>query len=50
MDKIEGKSISASLIKYLLPCMLICMAGCYAIDIIMEYLYNWYVASRINNS
>ncbi|MBQ6181572.1 MAG: HAMP domain-containing histidine kinase [Ruminococcus sp.] len=50
MDKIEGKSISASLIKYLLPCMLICMAGCYAIDIIMEYLYNWYAASRFNNS
>jgi len=27
--------------------MLVCMAGCYAIDIIMGSLYNWYAASHL---
>ncbi|MCR5600772.1 MAG: HAMP domain-containing histidine kinase [Ruminococcus sp.] len=41
MGKIDGKSIHTSLVKYLIPCMMICGAGCFVIESVLEYLYNW---------
>ena len=49
MDKIDGKSIRTSLVKYLIPCMVICAIGCFVTEISFEYIYNWYNSKLIRN-
>ena len=46
MDKIKGHKLTASLVKYLIPCFMICAAGIFLIMALSDYFQRWYLNSR----
>lgn len=42
MDKINRSSIKSSLIKYLIPCIAICIVGCFVLELVID----WYREMR----
>ncbi|MBR1823718.1 MAG: HAMP domain-containing histidine kinase [Ruminococcus sp.] len=48
MDKIKGKKLFGSLIRYLILCFAVCVVGIFAIEYITQYLQQWYAASFLN--
>ena len=48
MGKIVVKNIRVSLLKYLIPCVFICLLGCESIEGIVEYIYDWYCDRKLN--
>ena len=46
MDKIKGHKLTTSLVKYLIPCFIICAAGIFLIMMLSDYFQRWYLTSR----
>ena len=43
MAKMNKKTLSAALIKYLVPCFAVCFIGNIIIGVTFSYLFNWYM-------